>query len=107
MRTRDGQWASSNTKEMIQEAANNVFRTTAIDQETQSIWRVTSGPAHGLAWAFQGQLGTQQTGTADVNGIEPSTAAGSIERVANNYVYSYHLAMHGSSLLNTRNEDTI
>lgn len=104
MRARDGQKASLNTTDMVKEAALGAFGTQALAEEALSIWRLTSGAAHGFAWSLLGQPDTLQAGAADTNGIAPFAAAGGIDRIANDYLCSYHLATHGWGLLRARSQ---
>ncbi|MGI9119664.1 MAG: TIGR04255 family protein [Acidimicrobiales bacterium] len=70
--------------------------------EAESIWRITSGAAHGFAWSLLGQADTQQAGAVDSCGIVPFAAAGGIDRIANGYLCSFRLASHGWELLRDR-----
>jgi hypothetical protein len=104
MRALDGHKASLNTTDMVKEAALDAFGTQALANEALSSWRLTSGAAHGFAWPLLGQPDSLQSGVADKNGIAPFAAAGGIDRIANDYLCSYHLAKHGWSLLDARSQ---
>lgn len=102
VRSRDGQGASLNTTEMVKAAAMATFTHRNRADEAESIWRLTSGAAHGFAWCLLGQSDTQQTGDADAHGIAEFSAAGGIDRIANAYLCGFHLAQHGWTLLRRR-----
>lgn len=102
LRIQDGQRASLNTTEMVKAAALSAFGDPAMTAEAESIWRLTSGAAHGFAWCLLGQRDTEQTGGADSRGIGEFAAAGGIDRIANGYLCGFHLARHGWELLRRR-----
>lgn len=94
--------ATLNTTAMVHEAALHAFGTQALADEAQSIWRLTSGAAHGFAWALLGQANTTATGQIDSDGMAVFTAAGGIDRIANSYMCAFHLAGHAWRLLDRR-----
>ena len=102
LRVQDGQRASLNTTEMVNAAALSAFGDPAMTAEAESIWRLTSGSAHGFAWCLLGQRDTEQTGDVDGRGIGEFAAAGGIDRIANGYLCGFHLARHGWELLDRR-----
>lgn len=102
LRVQDGQKASLNTTEMVIAAASSAFGDPAMTAEAQSIWRLTSGAAHGFAWSLLGQRDTVPTGEVDGQGIGEFAAAGGIDRIANGYLCGFHLARHGWGLLRRR-----
>lgn len=101
-RAGDNQLAKLNTTDMIREAARAAFKDEALDAEVLSVWRLTSGAAHGFAWALFGQPGTVQSGPPDQDGIAPFAAGGDLDRIFPNYMAAFHLTRHGMELLADR-----
>lgn len=104
LRARDGQKVVLNTTRMVEEAARSAFGTDALATEALSVWRLTSGAAHGFAWPLLGQPDTSQTGEPDGNGIASFGAAGGIDRIANAYLCAYHLAAYAWRLWDERGQ---
>jgi hypothetical protein len=94
--------AALNTTEMVREAALAAFSDEALANEVVSIWRLTSGAAHGFAWALLGQPGTTHASDPDSEGIVSFAAGGDLDRVANQYLGAFHLARHGMELMRQR-----
>lgn len=104
LRRQSDEGASLNTTAMVHEAASAAFDDRALADEVLSIWRLTSGAAHGFAWALLGQAGTTQAGPADPHGIASFEAAGDVDRIANQYLAAFHLARRGMTFLARRSE---
>jgi hypothetical protein len=102
LRVQADQHAALNTTEMVKTAALAAFGAQMLADETESIWRITSGAAHGFAWSLLGQSDTQPAREADARGIAEFAAAGGIDRIANGYLCGFHLARHGWELLRRR-----
>lgn len=93
------------TTKMVRSAGLAAFGTEAIADEVESIWRATSGAAHGLAWVLLGRSDTAQVAAPDADGIAPFVAGGGIDRIANEYMCAYKIAEHGWQLLSERGAD--
>lgn len=101
-RVKTGQAASLNTTEMVRAAAREAFKDHALVDEAESIWRLTSGAAHGFTWALLGQPDTHRVGEGDGHEITEFAAAGGIGRIANGYLCAFHLSRYGWKLLRRR-----
>lgn len=101
-REAEGEGAKLDTTAMIREAGLAAFSDVPLADEILSIWRLTSGAAHGFAWALLGQAGTTQLGDTDGEGMATFAAQGDLGRIANPYLGAFHLARRGMELLRQR-----
>jgi hypothetical protein len=88
---------------MIRDTAQSAFTTEALVLEVESIWRKTSGAAHGFVWALAGVPDTVQSAPPDELGRAEFAVLGGIDRIINSYMAAFHLASEGWRLLDLRN----
>lgn len=78
---------------MIVEAARAAFPNERATHLVESYWRKTSGSAHGLSWALFGGPDTTQVAPTDEGGLAGFSAGGGIDRIADEYLIAYRLAL--------------
>ena len=102
VRAEAGERAALNTTDIVKTAVSEAFGRTALATEGESIWRMSSGAAHGFMWALLGQPDTRLAGEEDARGLAPFIAAGGVARILNPYMCAYHLAKRGWALRDLR-----
>lgn len=90
------------TSDMITGAAKAAFDDKRLELVAESIWRQTSGAAHGLAWSILGVADTSILAGPDDDTVV-AEAGGGFDRIAEEYMCAFKMAEAGWDLLDRRN----
>lgn len=114
LRERDGQRVKLNTTQIVQDAAATTFPDNAeVQADILSMWRKSSGSAHGLIWSLLGGHSSREA-TAEELTTPPVAAAdaevvvhqrsGEMIALANLYLAVHLIAKRGWKLLDGRGQ---